>query len=117
MRTDLPVSISAACCGEVKRSRPRSGIGFITTIGTHKRSESKLSFKIFEEKEKLNYRIIRKAKGSSETVGPVTPRLEKSAPWFLFVESDEKRAVFARALSVSIIATEPGPTVMGNVRG
>jgi hypothetical protein len=39
--TERPVSISAGSCGEVKRSRPRSGIGFSTTIGTPRSDTSR----------------------------------------------------------------------------
>ncbi len=41
MRVDLPVSISTGCCGDVNRSRPRSGRGLSTTMGTPRNEASR----------------------------------------------------------------------------
>jgi hypothetical protein len=99
MPTLLMVVLAMASGAEAQEQKPQKGKAkgtFVKTVGTHTLYGGKLTLKIEETKGKLDSYVTRKrTKGETDDVeatgwGPINPKIEKNANWFIYSESADE---------------------------
>ena len=68
--------------------------GVITTLGRHYVSRGGNFIEIYEQGDKLNYRIGRRYRNESIVRSPAQAEIVKGSPWFAFVETSNRIWIF-----------------------
>jgi hypothetical protein len=63
---------------------------FVTTVGEHTRFDGKLTLKVYEQGDKLNYRVCHEEKDGLAESGPSKPGIEKGSKWFIYARTDDE---------------------------
>jgi hypothetical protein len=109
----LTIAASRVDGQETKTSRKRAESYFVTTVGTHVICAGTVTVRVYEEADKLNYRVTRNwsdHEGESvriHTSGPVEPPIDEDADWFIYAESPDEVWTFDGR--ESLILREMGP--------
>lgn len=86
-----------------KESQSRNVISinsFITTEGEHIISGSAYKVHVYEENNKLNYKMYFP---SGSGGGPTLPNIKKDSDWFIYVESNERYWIFDGNVDVKLM--------------
>jgi hypothetical protein len=113
----LTIAASRGNAQETNTSRKSVENNFVTTVGTHVICAGKVTVRVYEQEDKLNYRVTRnwsEREGEPvriHTSGPVEPPIDQDADWFIYAESPDEVWTFDGR--ESLILREMGRTVPG----
>jgi len=79
-------------CGNKNNIQPEKIGTFITEPGEYEYSKVGGIVKVYEEGQKLNYRIGHPSSGGSG--GPVPPLIEPKGDWFVYLQSNNKAWIY-----------------------
>jgi hypothetical protein len=91
------VLTSFSCAGPNQPDDVDDSNRLITSVGTHRLKDGKLTLEIREEQDRLNYHITRDFDDGAVTkvsFAPAEPFLHSGTDWFAFIESDNVVWVF-----------------------